>query len=109
MMPNSWKWKLVLLVGLIVLSFYMLVPTFFGFAEKREEAANNMTQLPWYFSVFPDKGINLGLDLRGGIYLEFEIDASAAVVNQLIAEAAWVMARGGETICYTNEVVWRII
>jgi len=83
MMPNSWKWKLVLLAGLIVLSFYMLVPTFFGFADKREEAANNMTQLPWYFSVFPEKGINLGLDLRGGIYLEFEIDASATIVNQL--------------------------
>ncbi|HQG12803.1 MAG: preprotein translocase subunit SecD [bacterium ADurb.Bin270] len=85
MMPNSWKWKLILLVGLILLSFYMLVPTFFGFAEKKEEAINNMTPLPWYFSIFPDKGINLGLDLRGGTYLEFEIDTSAAIVNQLDA------------------------
>ncbi len=82
-MPSSWKWKVALLVALVFLSAYLLVPTFFGFAEKREAATANMEKLPWYFSVFPDKGINLGLDLQGGIYLEFEVDPSAAVANKV--------------------------
>ncbi|MBT3182350.1 MAG: protein translocase subunit SecD [Deltaproteobacteria bacterium] len=82
-MPNAWKWKVVLLLGLILISAYLLVPTMFGFAEKREMAANDITSLPWYYSYFPDKGINLGLDLRGGIYMEFEVDDSNAVQNKV--------------------------
>ncbi len=82
-MPNAWKWPVVLLSGLLLISAYLLVPTIFGFAEKREIAANEMTDLPWYYSYFPDKGINLGLDLRGGIYMEFEVDDSNAVQNKV--------------------------
>jgi protein-export membrane protein SecD len=32
--------------------------------------------------LFPDKGINLGLDLRGGIYLELEVDLDEALVHR---------------------------
>jgi protein-export membrane protein SecD len=82
-MPNTWRWKVILLVFLTILSVYLLVPTLFGFVEKRRVAAEQMTELPWYMSIFPDKGINLGLDLQGGIYLEFEVDDSAAVTNKV--------------------------
>lgn len=82
-MPSSWKWKVALLLGLVVISLYLLVPTFFGFEEKRGVAENEMTKLPWYFSIFPDKGIHLGLDLQGGIYLEFEVDSTGAIANRI--------------------------
>jgi len=97
-MPNAWKWKLVLLAGLLIISAYLLVPTVFGFAERREFAANEMTELPWYLSFFPDKGINLGLDLRGGIYMEFEVDATNAVANKvdlMIADLERVFKKDG--------------
>lgn len=82
-MSSSWKWKLALVLGLIVISAYLLVPTFFKFGDIKEKAESDGSALPWYFKVFPDKGINLGLDLRGGIYLEFEVDAEKATTNKV--------------------------
>lgn len=83
MMPSAWKWKLGLLLGLCVISAYLLVPTFFGFAEIRETAEIENKQPPSYFKFFPEKGINLGLDLRGGIYLEFEVESDKAITNKV--------------------------
>jgi len=82
-MPNAWKWKVALLVLLVFVSFYLLVPTLFGFAEKREVAEAEGKLLPSYYGVFPDKGINLGLDLRGGIYMEFEVQTGKAITNKV--------------------------
>jgi protein-export membrane protein SecD len=61
----------------------MLVPTFFGFKEKLEEAEATGEALPWYYGVFQAKGINLGLDLRGGIYLEFDVETNKAIENKI--------------------------
>lgn len=85
MMPNSWKWKVILFVGLIFVSAYLLVPTIFGFKEVKTLTENENKALPWYFKVFPDKGVNLGLDLQGGIYLEFEVEAKKAITNKVDA------------------------
>lgn len=82
-MPTSWKWKLALLIFLLALSAYLLVPTIFGFSDIKEKAEAEAAPLPWYFTAFPDKGINLGLDLRGGIYMEFEVEAGKAVANKI--------------------------
>lgn len=83
MMPKTWKWKVIFLVFLCLLSVYLLVPTFFNFAETKEKALAEEKPLPWYFSVFQEKGINLGLDLRGGIYLEFEVETEKAITNKV--------------------------
>jgi len=83
MMPTAWKWKVILLLGLVILSTYLLVPTFFGFSKTLEMAESNEAPLPWYFGVFPEKGINLGLDLRGGIYMEFEVETGKAIANKV--------------------------
>jgi protein-export membrane protein SecD len=82
-MPNAWKWKVALLVFLTFVSFYLLVPTLFGFTEKSEVAEVEGKPLPSYFGAFPDKGINLGLDLRGGIYMEFEVQTGKAITNKV--------------------------
>jgi len=82
-MSNSWKYKLALLALLTVVSVYLIVPTIFGFSGRRQDAEATGETLPWYYSVFPDKGINLGLDLRGGIYLEFEVLSDKAITNKV--------------------------
>ncbi|MDO8494131.1 MAG: protein translocase subunit SecD [Deltaproteobacteria bacterium] len=56
-MGHGFKWKWGVIIGSILLAIYTLVPTF-------------ITNAP---SFFPDKGLNLGLDLRGGIYVEMEV------------------------------------
>ena len=82
-MSNTWKYKLALLIFLTIASVYLVVPSIFGFQAIREEAESSGANLPWYFSVLPNKGINLGLDLRGGIYLEFEVQSGKAISNKV--------------------------
>lgn len=82
-MPSAWKWKVALLAFLTAVSVYVLVPTFAGFKEVSDKAMEEGTPLPWYFQFFPAKSINLGLDLRGGIYLEFEVELDKAISNKV--------------------------
>jgi len=82
-MPSAWKWKVALLSFLTVFAAYLLVPTFAGFKEKSEKSMEEGTPLPWYFNAFPSKWINMGLDLRGGIYLEFEVELAKAIENKV--------------------------
>lgn len=87
-MPTTWKWKVALFAVVSLLSAYFFMPTLLGFKEIKERAEAENKPLPWYFKVFPDKGINLGLDLRGGIYLEFEVEADKAITNRVDTIAA---------------------
>lgn len=74
-MSASWKWKSWLFAGLVLFSFYIVTPTFLGFSED--------TELPAYATFLPEKGINLGLDLRGGIYLEFDVELQRALEHRI--------------------------
>ncbi len=82
-MPSSWKWKAILLSFLTLFAVYTLIPTFAGFREISDKATEEGKPLPWYFNIFPAKWINLGLDLRGGIYLEFEVELAKAIENKV--------------------------
>jgi protein-export membrane protein SecD len=82
-MPSIWKWKVFLFLALVLLSAYLLVPTFFGFKAKLVESEETGKPLQWYYRAFQAKGINLGLDLRGGIYLEFEVELGKAIENKV--------------------------
>jgi len=79
-MPKNWKWKTSALLGLVVLSFYLLAPTLLGFKQYTD--SKDLTA-PWYVNLFPEKGINLGLDLQGGLYLEFEVELADALENRI--------------------------
>lgn len=77
-METSWKWKFGSVFAFILLGLYALVPTLFHFPQIRQELEAQKKEgtealLPWYFKFFPEKGINLGLDLQGGIYIELEV------------------------------------
>lgn len=84
-MSPTWKWKSLVSVLALVLGIYILVPTVAGFQDTwqaAEKADPNNPQVPWYFKLFPKKYINLGLDLRGGIYVEMQVDIPDAIKRQ---------------------------
>ena len=78
-MPKSWKWKFYAVLASFLIAVYMLVPTVFGFDAKRETLESNGQSVPWYITAFPKKALNLGLDLRGGIYIEMQVSLADAI------------------------------
>ncbi|HET7288928.1 MAG TPA: hypothetical protein VFJ67_00715, partial [Thermodesulfobacteriota bacterium] len=66
---RSW---IIAIIVCTVLSLLLLLPTIAGDA------------LPgWWGKVFPNRGIRLGLDLRGGIFLVIGVDTEKAVEHEL--------------------------
>lgn len=84
-MSPTWKWKSLLSVLALLFGIYLVIPTLCGFQKiwetaEKENPAN--PQVPWYLHIFPKKYINLGLDLRGGIYVEMQVDTPDAIKRQ---------------------------
>ncbi len=74
-MNREWKWKVLGVIGLVVLAVLMLVPTMVG--TRGEESP-----LPgWFTKVFSQR-IVLGLDLQGGIHLQYKVDIEEALVRR---------------------------
>jgi len=67
------KWKLLLVVALVVVAFVYTVPSVFS-------------NLPnWWrtLSILPNEKIHLGLDLQGGMHLVLEVDVEKAIESDL--------------------------
>ncbi|OGQ70755.1 MAG: protein-export membrane protein SecD [Deltaproteobacteria bacterium RIFCSPLOWO2_12_FULL_44_12] len=71
------------MLGSVVLAIYALVPTFFKFPQIRQELESQQKPIPWYFDFFPEKGLNLGLDLRGGIYIEMDVMVEEGIATKV--------------------------
>lgn len=67
----SRTWIAIILM-ITALSIILLTPTFLG---------DNLPS--WWGKVFPDKGIRLGLDLKGGVFLLLGVRADEAVEHEL--------------------------
>ena len=76
-MTGSQKIRLSLTLFFLVVSLVVLAPTFFK------------EHLP---AGWPGKPIKLGLDLKGGVYLVYEVDTKEAVKSQLAACASGIKA-----------------
>ena len=74
---SSWKTALVLVVCLI--GFLFTLPNFAP-ASQRLDAAGDPTGI---WTVLPSQTINLGLDLRGGSHLVFEVDMEEVKTERL--------------------------
>ncbi|MBI3541018.1 MAG: protein translocase subunit SecD [Deltaproteobacteria bacterium] len=81
-MPKNWRSHTYLSLALLLLSIYFLVPTLFHFSTLREKAESTHSDLAPVTKLFPEKEINLGLDLRGGIYVEMEVEQEDALQNR---------------------------
>ena len=82
-MDSTWKLKAWTMFATIVLAIYALVPTFFGWPQTRQDLEAQKKEIPWYYNVFPEKGLNLGLDLRGGIYIEMDVQVEEGLTTKL--------------------------
>lgn len=82
-MSFSWKYKFYALFIAVLASIYILIPSFIGLNELRSQAKAEGKQLAWYYSLLPDQELNLGLDLRGGLYMELEVDVEEAIGHQI--------------------------
>lgn len=74
---KSLKWRLVLVVAVLVVALVYLAPTL-----ARELP-------PWWASFLPNERIHLGLDLQGGMHLILEVESQKAVesaVERLVQE-----------------------
>jgi len=78
-MPNSWKWKFYAVVASVLVGIYLLIPTIFGFDAKIGALEASGEPIPFYMKLFPKKALNLGLDLRGGIYIEMQVNVNDAI------------------------------
>ena len=74
-MDRQWTSKVLGVVGLVALCVLMLVPTF---ADSGGEDAEARPLPEWFTDLFSSKLI-LGLDLQGGIHLQYEIDIDEAL------------------------------
>ena len=66
-MAQNWRWTFIAIAAAVVLSLYVLTPTLMGWTSPEND--ENTSELPAIAKLFPHKGLNLGLDLRGGIYI----------------------------------------
>lgn len=82
-MPSTWKWKTTGLALMIILSLYSLVPSWLGVKEHKALIEQDGGEAPWYYKFLPEKELNLGLDLRGGLYLEMIVGVEEALIHQV--------------------------
>ncbi len=76
-MDRQWKWRTVVAILLTALSVLMLLPTFVGVENEGEEA-----RLPkWYTNIFSQR-LTLGLDLQGGVHLQYKVDIEEALARK---------------------------
>jgi preprotein translocase subunit SecD len=72
-MERSWWWKLALYGAAIVLAVLYLVPT----------VVTEEKNLPAFFQKYFKKRIQLGLDLKGGLHLVYEVNIEKAVSSKV--------------------------
>ncbi len=72
-MDRQWTWRFGGGIALVILSILMLIPTLTGVVEDEGEA------LPEWFTQIFSQRLTLGLDLQGGIHLQYKVDVEEAL------------------------------
>ena len=76
-MPKNLLWRGLVLLAVLILGTAYLLPTILARTSEEGAAPSSLSKL------LPSKLINLGLDLKGGIYLLMEVDLDVAVENSV--------------------------
>ena len=95
--------RLTICIVAILLSIWVLLPTFLGkevqdtleLAAERarmEEPPPLAEPLPWWVSWLPNRKVELGLDLKGGIDLTLQVEVHEAVLSSVQREVSSVKA-----------------
>lgn len=81
-MNSSIRIKFILVIGAILLSLYLLYPTYQLSSKTDEELRQLELENPQSLLNLKSKTINLGLDLQGGMHVVLEVDIKE-LLNQL--------------------------
>ncbi|HJW75329.1 MAG: protein-export membrane protein SecD [Anaeromyxobacter sp. RBG_16_69_14] len=87
-MERNWFFRVALILGVLLVSLYQLVPSWFYFRlapDKRNGAEYEQSVPGWAPSAH--KHLNLGLDLQGGIHLAMGVDVDRAVKAKVARRA----------------------
>ncbi len=87
---NKLHWKIGTVLGLLILSFWLLYPTAEWYTKTNDERAKTEAM-----RLRPKRILNLGLDLRGGTHLLLELDVEKLDKKEKLNDA---MARAIEII-----------
>lgn len=107
--------RLGVCLAVLLAACWLLTPTFMGDAAVQKiEAAAERAQHPdapppteadpWWVKVLPNKKVNLGLDLQGGIDLTLEVDTAEAVRSAVQRDVAAVKAAAPEAKIAIDDV-----
>ncbi len=80
---SSQRWRLILIGSLTLFAIYLVLPTIYYFSmpkDKRNDVEAFKQLVPDWL---PQRHINLGLDLQGGVQFVLGVDTSEAVDNKL--------------------------
>src|SRR3954470_12310292 len=91
-MDRSWYWKAGFIAAITLLALWALVPTWTYFklpvAERNDTSVFEKARPKWA----PDRHLNLGLDLQGGIHLVMGVDVDRAVREKAVRRAEEINA-----------------
>lgn len=79
-MDRSWQFKTLLVIVLVVLASMALVPTLFTPAKDSGQESPEWLQK---YGELWDKRLNLGLDLQGGLLLQYKVEVEKAVRDKV--------------------------
>ncbi|RME27675.1 MAG: protein translocase subunit SecD [Deltaproteobacteria bacterium] len=102
-MPGTWWTRFVTIIVVVLWGAWMLIPTFTGetaaerharTAEQASEASEGAPRStadgddseepqPWYAALLPEKRINLGIDLQGGIDMTLQVEVDEAIISHV--------------------------
>ncbi len=87
-MERAWYWRVALIAGVTLFSLYELVPSWYYFSlppDQRNGAEYEKSVPRW--APDPNRHLNLGLDLQGGILLSMGVDVDRAVKAKVARRA----------------------
>jgi len=102
-MSRSWWFRTTFLIILVLASCYVLMPTVVEMVlypevikdtEEMDEEAPRNPQLPDWYTRMPDllrsKTLSLGLDLQGGLMMQYSVDIDSAIDDKMTHSAATI-------------------
>ena len=89
-MTKNLLWRGLLLLAVLIMALFYVLPTFLTIGSDDKAVPGTLGK------ILPSKVINLGLDLKGGIYLVMEVDLQVAVDNSVRRTADDLRRRLGD-------------
>lgn len=98
-MDRGWYWRLALVVGVTLLTLWLLVPTWYSLRVLEPSERNNLALLQEKLPAWAPSAkyrLNLGLDLQGGIFMIMRVDTKTALQKR-------TERRGDQIVRYISE------